>query len=38
MASDELNRLRHFTNTTFNYPTMAAACRTAAFNGLNRLT
>ena len=27
----------YFVNTTFNYPTMAEAYRTAAFNGLNRL-
>ncbi len=38
MASDEINNIRYFTNTTFNYPTMAEAYRTAAFNGLNRLT
>ena len=31
------NSLRYFLNTTFNYPTMAEAYRTAALNGLNRL-
>ncbi|AKH69232.1 pyruvate/2-oxoglutarate dehydrogenase complex, dihydrolipoamide dehydrogenase component [Spongiibacter sp. IMCC21906] len=31
------NTLRYFVNTTFNYPTMAEAYRTAALNGLNRL-
>lgn len=29
--------LDYFTNTTFNYPTMAEAYRVAALNGLNRL-
>jgi NAD(P) transhydrogenase len=38
MASDDNNDMRYFVNTTFNYPTMAEAYRTAAFNGLNRLT
>jgi len=33
----EANSLRYFTNTTFNYPTMAEAYRVAALNGLNRL-
>lgn len=33
----EGNSLRYFLNTTFNYPTMAEAYRTAAFNGINRL-
>lgn len=33
----EGNTLRYFVTTTFNYPTMAEAYRTAAFNGLNRL-
>ncbi|GAB3375496.1 Si-specific NAD(P)(+) transhydrogenase [Spongiibacter taiwanensis] len=33
----EGNNLRYFLNTTFNYPTMAEAYRTAAFNGINRL-
>ena len=31
------NTLRYFVTTTFNYPTMAEAYRTAALNGLNRL-
>ena len=31
------NSLRYFINTTFNYPTMAEAYRTAALNGFNRL-
>ncbi len=31
------NTLRYFVNTTFNYPTMAEAYRTAALNGINRL-
>jgi len=38
MASADLNNLRYFTSTTFNYPTMAEAYRVAAYNGLNRLT
>jgi len=38
MASPDLNNIRYFTNTTFNYPTMAEAYRVAAYNGLNRLT
>jgi NAD(P) transhydrogenase len=38
MACPELNNIRYFTNTTFNYPTMAEAYRVAAYNGLNRLT
>ncbi len=37
MASAQLNSLRYFINTTFNYPTMAEAYRVAAHNGLNRL-
>lgn len=37
MASRDLNDLRYFINTTFNYPTMAEAYRIAAYNGLNRL-
>ena len=37
MASSDLNNLRYFINTTFNYPTMAEAYRIAAYNGLNRL-
>lgn len=31
------NTIRYFTDTTFNYPTMAEAYRVAALNGLNRL-
>ncbi|HEX3728066.1 MAG TPA: Si-specific NAD(P)(+) transhydrogenase [Pirellulales bacterium] len=31
------NTLHYFTNTTFNYPTMAEAYRVAALNGLNRV-
>ncbi|MDA0284129.1 MAG: Si-specific NAD(P)(+) transhydrogenase [Planctomycetota bacterium] len=31
------NSLEYFTNTTFNYPTMAEAYRVAALNGFNRL-
>jgi NAD(P) transhydrogenase len=37
MGSRDINNLRHFINTTFNYPTMAEAYRIAAYNGLNRL-
>ncbi|MGH8457221.1 MAG: Si-specific NAD(P)(+) transhydrogenase [Stenotrophobium sp.] len=37
MASKEINNLRYFINTTFNYPTMVEAYRVAAHNGLNRL-
>ncbi|MFT0213250.1 Si-specific NAD(P)(+) transhydrogenase [Pseudomonas sp. F1_0610] len=33
----ELNTIRYFINTTFNYPTMAEAYRVAAYDGLNRL-
>ncbi|HIP52733.1 MAG TPA: Si-specific NAD(P)(+) transhydrogenase [Chromatiales bacterium] len=33
----EANTLRYFTETTFNYPTMAEAYRVAALNGLNRI-
>ncbi|ORU89511.1 MAG: NAD(P)(+) transhydrogenase [Cycloclasticus sp. symbiont of Poecilosclerida sp. M] len=33
----EANTLLYFTNTTFNYPTMAEAYRVAALSGLNRL-
>ena len=33
----ELNNLKYFVNTTFNYPTMAEAYRVAAYDGLNRL-
>jgi len=32
------NDIRYFTQTTFNYPTMAEAYRVAAYNGINRLT
>jgi NAD(P) transhydrogenase len=38
MASKDLNDIRYFTSTTFNYPTMAEAYRVAAYNGINRLT
>jgi NAD(P) transhydrogenase len=38
MASRDLNDIRYFTRTTFNYPTMAEAYRVAAYNGLNRLS
>jgi NAD(P) transhydrogenase len=31
------NTIKYFTETTFNYPTMAEAYRIAALNGLNRL-
>ena len=31
------NSLNYFTQTTFNYPTMAEAYRVAALNGMNRL-
>ncbi|MDC0948822.1 Si-specific NAD(P)(+) transhydrogenase [Gammaproteobacteria bacterium] len=31
------NSIEYFTQTTFNYPTMAEAYRVAALNGLNRL-
>ncbi|MCB1750784.1 MAG: Si-specific NAD(P)(+) transhydrogenase [Gammaproteobacteria bacterium] len=31
------NNIRYFTETTFNYPTMAEAYRVAALNGINRL-
>lgn len=37
MASGDLNNLRYFIDTTFNYPTMAEGYRIAAYNGLNRL-
>ncbi|MFP4599990.1 MAG: Si-specific NAD(P)(+) transhydrogenase [Persicimonas sp.] len=33
----EANDLRYFTDTTFNYPTMAEAYRVAALNGINRV-
>ncbi len=32
------NSIEYFVNTTFNYPTMAEAYRTAALDGLNRVT
>ena len=38
MASRDINDIRYFTGTTFNYPTMAEAYRVAAYNGINRLT
>jgi NAD(P) transhydrogenase len=38
MASSDINSVRYFIDTTFNYPTMAEAYRVAAYNGLNRLT
>jgi NAD(P) transhydrogenase len=38
MASSDINSIRYFIDTTFNYPTMAEAYRVAAYNGLNRLT
>jgi NAD(P) transhydrogenase len=38
MASEDINSVRYFIDTTFNYPTMAEAYRVAAYNGLNRLT
>ncbi len=31
------NSIKYFTETTFNYPTMAEAYRVAALNGINRL-
>jgi NAD(P) transhydrogenase len=31
------NSIKYFTNTTFNYPTMAEAYRVAALYGLNRI-
>lgn len=33
----DANTLKYFTETTFNYPTMAEAYRVAALNGINRL-
>jgi len=33
----EANTMMYFLNTTFNYPTMAEAYRTAALDGLNRV-
>ena len=38
MSSRDINSLKYFVSTTFNYPTMAEAYRVAAYNGLNRLT
>ena len=35
--NNEVNSLKTFITTTFNYPTMAEAYRIAALNGLNRL-
>ena len=34
---DSGNTLKYLVETTFNYPTMAAAYRAAAPNGLNRV-
>ena len=34
---ESANTITYFTETTFNYPTMAEAYRVAALNGLNRL-
>jgi NAD(P) transhydrogenase len=34
---DGANDIRYFTDTTFNYPTMAEAYRVAALNGINRV-
>ena len=31
-------KITYFINTVFNYPTLAECYKTAAFNGLNRLT
>ncbi len=36
LAKGDGNNIRYFTETTFNYPTMAEAYRVAALNGLNR--
>ena len=33
----EANSIKYFLRTTFNYPTMAEAYRTAALDGLNRV-
>nr|WP_222615268.1 Si-specific NAD(P)(+) transhydrogenase [Persicimonas caeni] len=35
--SGTANDIRYFTDTTFNYPTMAEAYRVAALNGINRV-
>lgn len=37
LQSGAANTMRYFLNTTFNYPTMAEAYRTAALDGLNRV-
>ncbi len=37
MLNHTNNSLHYFTQTTFNYPTMAEAYRVAALNGMNRL-
>jgi NAD(P) transhydrogenase len=37
LQSGSANTMRYFLNTTFNYPTMAEAYRTAALDGLNRV-
>ncbi len=34
---NEVNSLKYFLNTTFNYPTMAEAYRVAALDGMNRV-
>ena len=31
-------KIDHFVDTVFNYPTLAECYKTAAFNGLNRLS
>jgi len=38
MASPDSNSPKYSVATTCNDPTMAEACRVAAYNGLNRLT
>ncbi len=37
LQSGAANTMKYFLNTTFNYPTMAEAYRTAALDGLNRV-
>jgi NAD(P) transhydrogenase len=37
LQSGAANTMRYFLDTTFNYPTMAEAYRTAALDGLNRV-
>lgn len=37
LQSGEANTMKYFLTTTFNYPTMAEAYRTAALDGLNRV-